>query len=132
MLPLNEYESKSRSSLPYSVSGESEDHMNNRLNNAGGTMATTTSRRLNHNNLSGSQGAASFPEGLRGEAIYFPSPYALSRVVSVYESSDLAKGCPRQQQQSDQHTPSHALIRTPVHRQQQQHYDVPFKQQASL
>lgn len=134
MLPLNEYESKSRTSLAYSVSGESEDHVNNRLNSAGGA----TSRRLNHNNVST---GTSFAEGLRGDAIYFPSPYALSRVVSVYESSgaasDLVKGCTRQhqqqhpqsqQQQSQPHTPSHNLIPTPVHRQHQQHYDVPFKQ----
>lgn len=91
MLALNEYESKSRTSLAFSVSGESEER---------------------HRGPSDST------------SVYFPSPYALSRIV--YESSEDAllpqASCARI------HTPSHHH-QTPGHtRPQQTHYDVPFKQ----
>ena len=153
MLPLNEYESKSRTSLAFSLSGDSEaDAVNNRLNsgnNCSGATATLGRRisQQQHSN-SGCREAAAYSgsmapsEGATTTALYFPSPYALSRVLSVYESSPRVTYQQQQQQQqqnpqSQPHTPSHGLHhQTPGHQQQQQkhhqsqqqHYDVPFKQ----
>lgn len=134
LLPLNEYDSKSRTSLVFSATasaaagasiGEADqDYINNRVN-----IGSSRSRILA---ASGSSSCAlAFPENsnsLTADQIYFPSPYALSRVVSVYgESSDhlatLSKSCsPRVQQR---------LAHQQQQQQQQQniattHYDIPF------
>jgi hypothetical protein len=145
MLPLNEYEhSKSRTSLAFdSCEQQQHNHHQQLSDHINGRVNVTSSRRM-----------TPYSEGtLRSsEQIYFPSPYALSRVVSVYDSNDVV--VPQQQHLAHHHnpvtlskttsssspssSPRHHLSTTPSHsssgnrqHHQKQHYDVPFKQ-ASL
>lgn len=135
MLPLNEYEhSKSRTSLAFD-SCEQQQHNHHQVSDHINGRVNVTSRRM-----------TPYSEGtLRSsEQIYFPSPYALSRVVSVYESNDnvvpqhnhhpavtLSKTASSSSPSSSSPSHRHLSTQTPSHsisRHQKQHYDVPFKQ----
>lgn len=140
LLPLSDYDSKSRTSLAYCTE-DSIDHLESAAQS--GHLLRTSDQAT----------------------MYLPSPYALSRIISVYESSDL----PPPPSSHDSSTPTnHATLSKPSsclsssplhsrgggghrtsstlrnshHQQQQnqgnrrhsnqnnssQHYDVPFKQ----
>lgn len=135
MLPLNEYEhSKSRTSLAFDSCEQQlqqqqhhhqhSDHIN------GGRVRRITS-----------YGAGEVGTLRSSDQLYFPSPYALSRVVSVYDGSEVIPHHPvtlsKTASSSPSCSPRHLSSQTPSHssgRQHslKQHYDVPSFKQASL